>query len=82
MGGEIAGIPFAHQGEDMRAVLSMRLITLREVSVRRDSQRNTSLRNKNIVLQGLDHGREDTEKLLCVWVLQRFTTDPSLAFSK
>jgi hypothetical protein len=42
----------------MRTVL--RLSTLREVPARIANQRNISLRTRNIILQGLDHGREGT----------------------
>lgn len=51
----------------MKALLSMRLSTLVKVPTRRARLRNVNLRTKNIVLQGLNHGREGTEKVLHVW---------------
>lgn len=75
--------PFEHQEELMKAVLPMRLSTFVKVPSGTARQRNVNLRTKNIVLQGLNHGREGTEKVLRVWAPSEIHhTDSSIAFSK
>jgi len=51
----------------MKDVLSMRLNTFVKVPTGTGRLRNVNLRTKNIVLQGLNHGREGTEKVIHVW---------------
>lgn len=54
-----------------------------QVTNLRGRQRDVNLRTKNIVLQGLNHGIEGTEKVLRVWApSETHHSDSSFAFNK